>query len=90
MQSLVAKYSDCFVNPADGKLGLTDLTESKIQTLPGKTPVCKYPDCLALAMRDKMDKIFKDQVKQGLIQESIEGAWASPALLVNSLVVGSG
>ena len=43
LRFLVAKYSDCFVNPADGKLGLTDLTECKIETLPGATPVCKLP-----------------------------------------------
>ena len=33
LQSLVAKYSDCFVNSADCKPGLTDLTECKIETL---------------------------------------------------------
>ena len=82
LRSLVAKYSDCFVNPTDGKLGLTDLMECKIKTLPGTMPVCKYPYCLAPAMRDEMDKILKDQVKKGLIEESTEGSWASPALLV--------
>ena len=82
LQDLVAKYSDCFVNPADGKLGLTDLMECKIETVPGTTPVCKYPYRLAPHMRDAMGKILKDQVEKGLIEESTEGAWASPALLV--------
>ena len=82
LRSLVGKYLDCFVNPAYGKLGLTDLTVYKIETLPGTTPVCKYPYCLTPAMRDEMDKILKDQVKKGLIAESAEGTWASPALLV--------
>ena len=44
--------------------------------------MCKYPYCFAPAMRDKMAKILKDQVQKGLIEESLEGAWASPALLV--------
>ena len=67
MRSLVSEYSDCFVNPADGRLGLTDLMECKIETLPGTTPVCKYPYCLTPAMREEVDKILKDQVKKGLI-----------------------
>ena len=33
-------------------------------------------------MRDEMDKVLKDQVQKGLIEESFKGAWASPPLLV--------
>ena len=78
----LVKYSDCFINPTDGKLGLTDLTECKIEALPGTTPVCKYPYCLVPTLRDEMDKIFKDQIKKGLIEKSTEGTFASPALLI--------
>ena len=82
LRDLVSEFSDCFVNPIDGKLGLTDLVECKIETVPGTVPVCKYPYRLAPHMREAMDKILKDQVDKGLIEESTEGAWASPALLV--------
>ena len=48
------------MNQADGKLGLTDLAECKIETLPNS----------------------KGSSKKSLIEESLEGAWASSALLV--------
>ncbi len=82
LNSLISEFSDCFVNPATGELGLTDLTQCKIETVPGTTPVCKYPYRLAPQMREEMDKILKDQMEKGLIEESLEGAWSSPALLV--------
>ena len=82
LQNLVSEFSDCFVNPADGKLGLTDLVECKIETVPGTVPVCKYPYRLAPHMREAMGRILEEQVDKGLIEESTEGAWASPALLV--------
>ena len=87
LRSLISDYSDCFVNPADGKLGLTDLMECKIETLPGTTPVCKYSYHLTPAMREEMDKIPKRSSQKGIIEESLEGVWTSMPFLSKSLVV---
>ena len=46
--------------------------------------MCKYFYRLAAAMREEMDKILKDEVKKGLIEESLEGSWACPALVKKS------
>ena len=54
----------------------------KIETLPGTTLLCQYPYHLAPAMQEEMDKILKDQIQKGLIQDSTNSTWASPALLV--------
>jgi hypothetical protein len=79
---LINKYSDVFVCPPDNKLGLTDYTECKIETVPGAIPTCKYPYRLAPKMRDEMTKIVKFQEEQNLVEKTDEGPWASPALLV--------
>jgi len=80
--TLLKKYPDCFVSPPDNKLGLTDMAECKIETLPGTEPVSKFAYRQAPQMRKAMVEIIEEQVKQNLIEESNDGAWASPALLV--------
>ena len=79
---LIHKYSDVFVCPPDNKIGLTDLTECRIDTVPGAVPVCKYPYRLAPKMRDIMTDIIEGQERDNLIEKTDEGPWASPALLV--------
>jgi len=82
LRSLLYEYSDCFVDPQTKKLGLTDLVQAKITTFPDAVPVYKYPYRMAPSQRQELDKIIEQQVKQDLIEETNEGAWASPALLV--------
>ena len=59
LQAIVSDSFHCFVNPADGKPGLTDLKECKIKIVPGTTPMCKYPYRLTPAMRDETDNSSK-------------------------------
>ena len=87
LKSLVREFSDCFVDPISKKLGRTDMIECDIETVPGASPVQKYPYRLAPAMREEMEKIIDGQLQQDLIEEAHSGAWASPALLVKK---GSG
>jgi hypothetical protein len=82
LKDLVKEYSDCFVNPKTKKLGLTDLISCNIETKPGTVPQHRYPYRTAPEMREKLQETVEGQVEQGLIEETVDGAWASPALLV--------
>jgi len=82
LRKLLNEFPDCFVCPPDNKLGLTDMAECKIEVLPGTIPVSKYCYRQPPIMREAMGDIIKDQLKRGLIEESNDGEWASPALLV--------
>ena len=82
LNDLVREYSDCFVNPKAKKLGLNDLISCNIETKPGTVPQHGYPYHIAPEMRDKLKETIKEQVRQGLVEETIHGAWATQALLV--------
>ena len=82
LKDLVNEFSDCFVDPVTKELGLTDMISCKIDTYPDAEPVHKYPYRLAPSQREEMENIVQQQLKQGLIEVTEDGAWASPALLV--------
>ena len=82
LKQLINEYSDCFVNPKTNKLGLTDLISCSIDTYSDSKPVHKYPYRMAPSQKEEMQKMVNQQMNQGLIEETQEGAWASPALLV--------
>ena len=82
LQALVQEFADCFVDPVSKQLGLTDMISCTIDTYPDATPVHRYPYRMAPPQREAMDEIVQDQLAKGLIEESRDGPWASPALLI--------
>ena len=82
LSDLIKSHSDCFVDPENKQLGLTDLIDCKIETMPDAKPVHKLPYRVNPHLRTEMDKIIQDQMKLGLIEESHDSIWASPALLI--------
>ena len=82
LTKLTTEYSDCFVNPENNKLGLTKVASHKIELKPDAKSVHKNPYRQPHHVNEEMDKIVQTQLKQGLIEETYSGEWASPALLV--------
>jgi hypothetical protein len=82
LRALTREFSDCFVHMSNKKFGLTDKTSCTIETFPNTKPFYKLPYRTSPIMREEMDKIFQQQIEQGLIEPAEEGAWASLALLV--------
>jgi hypothetical protein len=79
---LLLANRNCFVDPANKKLGLTDLVQCKIDTLPDAPPVHKLPYRVNPHIREEMNQLIKAQIELGILEEAQDGAWASPALLV--------
>lgn len=83
LKSLVNEFSDVFVNPDDPKIGLTPLVTGKIETLPGVSPVTKYPYRMNPHMKDELRKICQEQMDQGIIEFADAGAWSSPIMIIS-------
>ena len=82
LRELVNEFADCFVHPQTNELGLTNILSHKIEIKTGAQPVHKYPYRMNPSARKTMDDIVQEQLRQGLIEETFEGEWASPQLLV--------
>ena len=82
LQDLINQYSDCFVNPITNQLGLTNLHSHKIEVYPGAKAVHRLPYRASPQHREQMKKLVHEQLHQGVLEETDEGDWASPALLV--------
>ena len=79
LQSLLSSYSDVFaLDPSE--LGTTELVTHPINTgqhLPIKQPLRRTP----FALRNKVEELVDDMLKQGVIEPSAS-PWASPIVLV--------
>ena len=82
LKDLVDEFADCFVNPDTNELGLTNILSHHIDIQPGSKPVNKFPYRMNPQARKQMDDIVQEQLRQGLIEETFDGDWASPPLLV--------
>ncbi len=90
LQDLVDEFADVFVDPKTGLLGKTNLVSHKIKLQPGAKPVQKFPYRQSPQMRQEMNKIIQEQIRQGIIEESKDSPWSSPALLVAKKAHGKG
>ena len=82
MRNLVNELSQCFVDPSNNRIGVTDLLTHKIETYPGSKPVYRQPYRVSPEKRRQMDEIVEEQLSQGIIERVYDGDYASPALLV--------
>ena len=60
---------------------LTGKVACKIKTEPNVKPVLKYLYRMAPNHRKELAKIIDEQMREGLIEEASDGAWALRALL---------
>ena len=82
LKILLNQYADCFVDPNTNKLGLTNLLTHKIELVPGAKAVHRLPYRASPQIREATQRLVEEQLEQGVLEETDEGDWASPALLV--------
>lgn len=82
LQDLINEFSDVFVDPATGQLGHTTVLTHEIELEKDSKPYRQSPYRQSPVMRQEMDKIVEEQLDQGLIEQSFDGPWAAPTLLV--------
>ena len=81
LQGFLHKHGDVFVQPG-GQLGKTHVTTHHIPLRNGAQPVHKLPYRQSPQMREQMDKIIQNHLRQGIIEPTTSGEWASRAFLV--------
>ena len=81
MNEILTINCEAFVGP-DGSLGLTNLYEHEIEVVPGAKPIQKLPYRMAPEARERLERCVQDQLRQGIIEETNTGPWASPVFLV--------
>ena len=82
LKELLNEFNDCFLNPKNPKLGVTDLVTHTIETEPGVTPVQMYPNRSSPTAKKEIDKLVQKQLELGIIEQTYGGAWSSPTILV--------
>ena len=77
---LLNQYQDVF-SQGEHDIGLTDLVQHQIPTLPGEGPVKQPPHRLGPEKEAEVQRQVEGLLKRGLI-EPAGGAWSSPVVLV--------
>ena len=80
LQGFLHKHGDVFVQPG-GQLGKTHVATHNIPLRNGAQPVHKLPYRQSPQMRQEMDKIIQNHLRQGIIEPTTSGEWASRAFL---------
>ena len=81
LQKLLKEYEDIFVGN-DGKIGLTNLYEHTIELKPDAVPCHFLPYRMAPDKARVMEETCQEYVKQGILEETTSGPWASRAFLL--------
>jgi len=79
LNELFREYQHVFALDSS-ELGSTNLVKHQIDTGDTK-PINQHPRRISFALRDKVDKMVRDMLEQGVIQHS-QILWASPIVLV--------
>ena len=81
LDNLLKQYEDIFVGK-DGQIGLTNLYEHTIELKPDAVPCHFLPYRMAPDKARLMEETCQDYVKQGILEETTCGPWASRAFLL--------
>ena len=81
LENLLKEYEDIFVGK-DGKIGLTNLYEHTIELKSDAVPCHFLPYRMAPDKARLMEETCQEYVKQGILEETTSGPWASRAFLL--------
>ena len=81
LDNLLKDYEDIFVGK-DGKIGLTNLYEHTIELKSDAVPCHFLPYRMAPDKARLMEETCQEYVKQGILEETTSGPWASRAFLL--------
>ena len=81
LDNLLKEYEDIFVGK-DGQIGLTNLYEHTIELKPDAVPCHFLPYRMAPDKARVMEETCQEYVKQGILEETTSGPWASRAFLL--------
>ncbi|GBM40817.1 Retrovirus-related Pol polyprotein from transposon 412 [Araneus ventricosus] len=79
VKELLQEFQNLF-STSDSDVGRCNMTQHRINT-GNHPPIKKYPRCLPLAKKEEAERLVKEMVDNGIIEES-SGPWASPIVLV--------
>ena len=81
LDNLLKEYEDIFVGK-DGQIGLTNLYDHTIELKPDAVPCHFLPYRMAPDKARLMEETCQEYVKQGILEETTSGPWASRAFLL--------
>ncbi|KAF8774693.1 Gypsy retrotransposon integrase-like protein 1 [Argiope bruennichi] len=81
LQKLLQEFQHLF-STCDADVGRCSVTQHKIYT-GDHPPIKQYPRRLHLARKEEAERLIKEMVDSGIIEES-SGTWASPIVLVKN------
>ncbi|GBN10046.1 Transposon Ty3-I Gag-Pol polyprotein [Araneus ventricosus] len=79
VKELLQEFQNLF-SPSDSDVGRCNMTQHRINT-GNHPPIKQYPRHLPLAKKEEAERLVKEMVDNGIIEES-SGPWASPIVLV--------
>ncbi|GBM95875.1 Retrovirus-related Pol polyprotein from transposon 412 [Araneus ventricosus] len=79
VKELLQEFQNLF-STNDSDVGRCNMTQHRINT-GNHPPIKQYPRCLPLAKKEEAERLVKEMVDNGIIEES-SGPWASPIVLV--------
>ncbi|GBO11904.1 Retrovirus-related Pol polyprotein from transposon 297 [Araneus ventricosus] len=79
VKELLQEFQD-LLSTSDSDIGRCNMTRHRINT-GNHPPIKQYPRRLPLARKEEAERLFKEMVDNGIIEES-SGPWASPIVLV--------
>ncbi|GBN63414.1 Retrovirus-related Pol polyprotein from transposon 297 [Araneus ventricosus] len=79
VRELLQEFQNLF-STSDSDVGRCNMTQHRINT-GNHTPMKQYPRRLPLAKKEEAERLVKEMVDNGIIEES-SGPWASPIVLV--------
>ncbi|GBM59103.1 Transposon Ty3-G Gag-Pol polyprotein, partial [Araneus ventricosus] len=79
VKELLQEFQNLFPT-SDSDVGRCNMTQHRINT-GNHPPIKQYPRCLPLAKKEEAERLVKEMVDNGIIEES-SGPWALPIVLV--------
>ncbi|GBM19353.1 hypothetical protein AVEN_94468-1, partial [Araneus ventricosus] len=79
VKELLQEFQNLF-STSDSDVGRCNMTQNRINT-GNHPPIKQYPRRLPLAKKEEAERLLKEMVDNGIIEES-SGPWASPIVLV--------
>ena len=80
LTALLVQYAPVF-SKGDHDLGVTELVQHEIPTLPGTAPIKQAPRRLGIEKDQEVERQVQKMVEQGLV-EPADSPWSSPVVLV--------
>ncbi|GBL81193.1 Retrovirus-related Pol polyprotein from transposon 412 [Araneus ventricosus] len=81
VKELLQEFQNLF-STSDSDVGRCNMTQHRINT-GNHPPIKQYPRCLPLGKKEEAERLVKEMVDNGIIEES-SGPWASPIVLVKN------